>query len=139
MPIEALFIIENAPPGPVFTTVAGAAGGTVENCHFHLELMQRSNITSKNETANALKILRVNWGSKEAHKTMSTDLAAIAALKEGYPPGFLIASGASKAVLGYGMSAFRAFGAPLAVSLGLTVRCTAIKRLRLILLNRRSL
>ncbi|MDQ3472158.1 MAG: hypothetical protein M3447_00325 [Acidobacteriota bacterium] len=102
MPIEAFFIIEGAPPSPVFAAVAGTAAGAVEDRDFRLELVHRSNIASMNDPTDALKILSANWEGKEAHKAVAGDLAAITTFEESYPPRFIIATGAGKAVLGNG-------------------------------------
>ena len=100
MPNKTFFIIEDIPSNPVVATVAGIAIGAVEGCDFQIELVQRLSIASKNDTAYALEILSANSEGGMARKAVSDDLTAIVMLKEIYAPRFIIAFGASKAVLG---------------------------------------
>ena len=102
MPGKTFFIIEDIPSNPVVAAVAGIAIGAVEGCDFQIELVQCLNIASKNDTADALKILSANPEGKMARKAVSDNLTAIIMLKEIYAPRFLIATGASKALLGSG-------------------------------------
>jgi hypothetical protein len=102
MPVKSFFIIEDIPSNPVVAAVTGIAVGTIEACDFQIQLVQRRNITSKDDTADALKILSANYQGKAARKAVSDDLTAIIMLKESYLTGFMIAGGTNKAVLGNG-------------------------------------
>src|SRR5215210_8406697 len=102
MPSKSFFIIKDIPSNPVVATVTGTAIGAIEGCDFQIQLVQRPNITSKDDTTDARKILSANSQGKAARKAVSDNLAAIIMLKESYVPGFIIATGTSKAVLGNG-------------------------------------
>ncbi|HVG35622.1 MAG TPA: hypothetical protein VM911_21405 [Pyrinomonadaceae bacterium] len=102
MPGKTFFIIENIPSGPVAAAVTSTAIGAVEGCDFQIKLMQLLDIASKNDTEDALKNLSANSEGQMARKAVSDDLSAIIMLKESYVSRFIIATGASEAVLGYG-------------------------------------
>ena len=102
MPGKSFFIIEDIPSDPVVAAVTGIAVGTIEGCDFQIQLVQRSNITSTDDAADALNILIANPHYQAARKAITDDLTAIIILKESYLSGFMIATGTNKAVLGNG-------------------------------------
>lgn len=102
MPGKTIFIIEDTPLSPVLAAVAGIATRTVERGDFKIQLVQRPNISGKNEIANALKILSANSQALAPGETVSDDLTATIVRKKSYVAGFLVATGTSKAVLSNG-------------------------------------
>ena len=102
MPGESFFIIEDIPSNPVVAAITGIAVGTIEGCDFQIQLVQSPHIPSKDDTADALKILSVNSQGKATRKAVSFDLKATIILNESYVPRFMIATGTNKAALGNG-------------------------------------
>jgi hypothetical protein len=101
VPDKPFFVIKDIPRDPMLLAVTGRAIGTVEGCNLKIELVQRLNIATQNDTADALKVFNANAESRTARKAIADDLCATV-FKERYTPRLIIASGASKDVPGSG-------------------------------------